>query len=114
MRCLAEAEGIELPDATKHSEPGQTRRLQCEKWWHRRLRVHMVRCAENKLRELGLIHKNAGLYCTDATLRRRQDQKSRQRNFLQEVAALNSLGESFPCSIWSRHQYRTRPSGARS
>ncbi len=95
-RMLASREGIIPPDQKKYSKSGQSNRLKSEKWWRRKLHVHASRRAEGELRERGLVHRQAGLYCSNATLERRKDEKRRQREFMAEITAISDLGDSLP------------------
>ena len=94
MESICEGQGIEPPSADAYPEQrGRINRMRCEKWWRRQLHRHYSRAAEGAMRELGLVHRKAGLYCSDATVKRRSDQKSRQRDLLREIVAVNDLGD---------------------
>ncbi len=46
-------------------------------------------------RDLGLVHKRAGLYSSEETLFRRRGQKTRNRQMFEEVQAVNELGDQY-------------------
>ena len=86
---------IEPPDLKKHSVKGVVRRLCDPLWWRRALRKSHGRTVEATARDLGLVHKGAGIYSSDETLYRRQGQKSRNRRMLEEVLAVNEEGVEY-------------------
>ena len=95
MELIASDANVNPPDEKKLPRVARENRLKCEKWWRRKLRRHYSRRAEGELRELGLVRKGRGLYCSDATLNRRRDQKQRGREILQQILATNDAGEAF-------------------
>lgn len=70
-------------------------RLACEKWWRRALRKQLGRTIEGVGRDINLVNKKSGIYATDETVKRRADQKARNRAILEEINAVNELGASF-------------------
>ncbi len=88
-RAYAEARGIEPPPADLYSEEGQAARLACERWWRRALRRSVVRAIEAAARDLGYVHRRAGLYCSDEAMRRRQQQQARNRATIEQMQACN-------------------------
>ena len=96
MEAFCEGENIEPPtDAKDRTPQSRMARMADEKWWRRQLHRYYSRRAEGELREMGLVNKRRGLYCSDSTLNRRIDQKQRQREMMREVIATNDLGEQF-------------------
>lgn len=73
-------------------------RLCDPKWWRRAIRSSYGRQSEDIERELGLVSQRAGLYASDDSLRRRREQKARNRDLLESVYAVNDLGECFSLS----------------
>lgn len=80
-----------------HPDPDQYQlaRLSCPKWWRRQLRKQQRRNIESAARGLNLVNLNDGIYASDETVKRRGDQRNRNRAMLAEVQAVNELGESF-------------------
>lgn len=68
-------------------------RLCCEKWWRKKLRQLKAFRLEVVAREFGMVCKKRGGYCSIATLRRRSDQKRRNRNLLEFMEAENDKGQ---------------------
>ena len=62
------------------------------KWWRRAIRVKQGQQYEAVARELGLVSKGKGIYCSEFTLRRRQEQKSRNEAVLLSMEAENEVG----------------------
>ena len=90
--------GIDPPDpiAEKIITPqGALARLKDELWWRRAIRKSHGRTVEKTARNLGLVHKAAGIYSSDETLYRRRGQKTRNRKMLEEVIAVNEEGQEF-------------------
>ncbi|MES9934748.1 MAG: replication endonuclease [Candidatus Sedimenticola sp. PURPLELP] len=84
--------GVTPPDAIA----GPTlERLKDELWWRRAIRKAHGRTVEATARDLGLVHKGAGIYSSDETLCRRRGQKTRNRKMLEEVFAVNEEGQEF-------------------
>ncbi len=99
-RVLSEeinAIGLKAPEADgKHiTEAGAVARMIDPLWWRRALRRGYGRQVEQTARTIGLVHKSAGIYSSDETVWRRREQKSRNRRMLEEIQAVNELGESF-------------------
>jgi len=65
-RLLVRMWGIQEDKALK-GEPG-IKRVQCEKWWRRRLRRHIERKVEGGHISMGLVHKGTGGYISDEAL----------------------------------------------
>lgn len=70
-------------------------RLMCDKWWRRALRKQLGRVVEGVGRDINLVNKKNGIYATDETVKRRYDQKARNRAILEEMNAVNELGAEF-------------------
>jgi len=78
-------------------------RLTDEYWWLRALRKTHARKLEQQAIRLGLVHKYAGKYVSDESLRRRREQKKRNRHTLDGLIAINELGQSFTLSELAEH-----------
>lgn len=69
-------------------------RLTDERWWVRALRVAHARWLEAESISLGRVHRHAGIYVSDDTIKRRCSQKRRNRHVLESMAAVNELGQA--------------------
>jgi len=65
------------------------KRLTCERFWRAVLRQMHARAVESTARAIGLVHKRAGLYVSDDTLKRRRGQLVRNAVSLESVIAVN-------------------------
>lgn len=74
---------------------GCVARLCDAKWWRRAIRSTYSRNAENVEREIGLVCKHYAIYASDDAVRRRHDQRTRIRTLLEQLTAINDLGEFF-------------------
>lgn len=83
------------PDGETMSLAGAIGRIECPRWWRRQLRKDHGRKIEGTARDLGLVNKSAGIYSSDETTYRRRGQKTRNRRMLEEVQAVNELGDRF-------------------
>lgn len=72
---------------------GVIARLTDERWWVRALRVAHARRLEAESIGLGLVHRHAGIYVSDDTIKRRRSQKRRNRHALESMLAVNELGQ---------------------
>jgi len=81
------------PDEGRYSLEGRFKRLECERWWRRKLRAHWTRAAEEACRELGFVSNRAAPYVSEQAFRARQVQRERGVEFLSRHAAVNELGE---------------------
>ena len=94
---FAESESVPPPKLKNRvvTIEGAVNRMSCRQWWRRTLRTTFVRSAENRMRELGMVSKLAGIYVSDDTVNRRQEQRRRIHQMLEELIAINDLGEAF-------------------
>lgn len=83
------------PPSDKLTPDGQRARLQCEKWWRRALRKAISREVERLAIDLGLVCKVKGMYASDETVKRRQQQKRRNRDLLKTINAVNDKGDEY-------------------
>lgn len=77
------------------TEQGKRRRLMCERWWRRQVRVYVGRKVERAAITLGMVHRRAGLYASDETVAQRRMQKARNRALLESITATNGDGDSY-------------------
>lgn len=91
---LCHKHGIEAPSGSL-SLTSRLLRLMCSRWWRRRLRVLSGRRLEQLMREMGRVHKRAGIYASDLTIRRRRSQEARNNALLEAFVAINQHGEQF-------------------
>lgn len=84
-----------VPDGKAVTESGAIARMCDPLWWRRALRRGHGRAVEQTARTIGLVHKSAGIYSSDETVYRRREQKTRNRRMLEEIQAVNELGDEF-------------------
>lgn len=80
---------IEPPDAGKHLLRERMSRMTDPAWWRRQLRTLSKRRMEQFMREVGRVHKRAGIYCSDINVKRRSSDNRRNRNMLSSYEAVN-------------------------
>ncbi|MGJ8514656.1 hypothetical protein R84981_001147 [Carnimonas sp. R-84981] len=85
---------IEAPAASL-SFSSRLARLMCSRWWRRRLRVLSGRRIEQLMRDVGRVHKRAGVYASDLSLAKRRSQKVRNNALLEAFVAINQNGEQY-------------------
>jgi|GEM_PF-3439040 len=85
--------GLEVPNGRHMTDTGKLLRMQCVRWWRRRMRAHFGQAVENAMRARGYVRKGRAAYCTDWALRRRTSQRQRTQTMLQAAVATNELGE---------------------
>ena len=88
---------IQPPDPIGSQEGyrGAVCRLTDEYWWRRAIRRDHGRKVEGLARELFLVHKSAGIYSSDETVFRVGAQRRRNYRMLQELLAVNELGDTY-------------------
>ena len=64
-------------------------------WWRHALRIYLARAVEQEARRLGLVSRFKGLYVSDRSYARWQQQNARNRLTLEKLVAVNELGEAF-------------------
>lgn len=79
----------EPPKDCEDEERYTAARLQCEKWWRRQLRKQQGRKIETLGRHVNLINVFNGLYASDETVKRRFQQKNRNRKILESLKVIN-------------------------
>lgn len=79
----------------KYDLYGAVVRMIDERWWRRTIRRTHGRNCEALAIEWGLVRKQAGLYASDDALKRRMEQKTRTTQMLEEMEAVNELGDSY-------------------
>ncbi len=85
--------GLDPPDGKHMTGTGKMLRMQCVRWWRRRMRAHFGQAVENAMRARGYVRKGKAAYCTDWALRRRTSQRVRTNTMLQSAVAINEDGE---------------------
>ncbi|SPJ33463.1 replication endonuclease [Kushneria phyllosphaerae] len=73
----------------------QLARLSCSLWWRRNLRRLSSRRIEQVQRDIGRVHRRAGIYCSSVTVKRRSEQKARNNALLEAVEAINQHGQAY-------------------
>ena len=88
--------GARLPERKGgYTLVGLFARLTDEHWWRRVLRTKHGRGVERAAIGVGLVHRHAGIYASEETVGRRQQQKRRNRRVLESLIAVNELGDTF-------------------
>ena len=82
----------ECVEASTHGVSG---RLFNERWWRRSLRNVHIRNVEKKAIELGLVRQGKEKYVSNVTLRRKRQQKQRNRRILENSFATNENGQTY-------------------
>lgn len=85
--------GVKPPSAK--DQAGQMARAVCPLWWRRAVRKAAGRAIEKTAIDMGLVHRNAGIYASDESVQRRAQQKRRNRALLESLKAVNELGQEF-------------------
>ncbi|MAR73681.1 replication endonuclease [Halomonas sp.] len=93
-RKRARLHGIAPPPLSWSGER-QMARLCDGLWWRRQLRRICGRRLEQVQREAHRVHKRAGIYCSNLTLERRHQQKTRNRALLETLEAINQDGQTY-------------------
>lgn len=110
-----------MPERKGASVAGVLNRLCCARWWRRILRRVHARAVESVARSIGLVHKRAGCYVSDDSLRRRTGQIVRNERALESVAAVNEHAQAYTLAELAakgssnreirRHELMTRIAG---
>ena len=74
---------------------GVLNRLCDDLWWRRILRNITIRNVEEYSIDLGLVHRNAGIYISDESMQRQQQQKRRNKRALEKCILVNELGQEY-------------------
>ena len=91
----AKRQGVSICFDKKISIAGRINRLTCQFWWRRQLRKTIGRDLEQSARDLGMVSRRAGIYASDETTERRQQQRNRNKNMLKTVVVVNELGQEY-------------------
>lgn len=94
-RDYAIRHGAIPPDAEKVSEAGQVARLSDAKFWRRQLRRKHGRAVEGEAVGLRMVHGRGQLYASNASLNRRRSQRRRNLRILEEILAVNEVGQEY-------------------
>lgn len=86
---------IEKNEANEENIIAAVARMADEKFWRRKFRTQQARQLETVARELGLVNKAAGIYCSDATYWRHFGRKRKNRELLESLIAENQLGQCY-------------------
>lgn len=97
LRAEAERLGVRPPKPGKDSATlrSAVARLEDAAWWRRVLRRAAGREREHQARAAGQVHKFAGIYVSDDTLRRRRHRRQDTREMLACMETINELVEGF-------------------
>lgn len=74
---------------------GLLNRFSDELWWRRMLRNITSRNVEKHAIGLGMVHRNAGIYISDESMQRKQQQKRRNKRAAEKSILVNELGQEY-------------------
>jgi hypothetical protein len=80
--------GIQPPGETIEDGPAVSR-MTCQLWWRRQLRKTQARALEAESIRLGYVHRQAEIYASNMTVERRQQQRKRNAEGLENTEAVN-------------------------
>ncbi len=83
------------PEEAQAAMRADIARMTCPIWWRRKLREHHGKTLEAAAITLGMVHKNAEIYCSNETLYRRRQQNERNAAMLENTFAVNELGQEW-------------------
>jgi hypothetical protein len=86
------SQGVALPACEL---AGAIARMTDSSWWRRQLRRTVARAVEGEAIGLGLVNSRAGVYASDETVNRHQEQLRRNAKALAETEAENETGQKF-------------------
>ena len=94
---FAKDHGIKPPDIydPNITPNGILRRLWDDQWWLRQLRKAHAKNLEEEAIQLGFVHEHAGLYISDESFNRYQEQKIRNRRIISRLIAVNEQDQAF-------------------
>lgn len=94
-RCQAFviSSGHKWPDC--ETEAGAEARVSDAHYWRRVLRKHYGRATERAAIGINIVHREADIYASNASIERRHQQKSRNRKLLESLLAINELGDEY-------------------
>lgn len=103
--------GVQPPVPDTDATPGRTgltvrgaiKRLCDERWWRRAIRREHGRRFERAAIHMGLVRRHKGLYASDETVVRRQQQRKRNKALLAAMVATNELGQKFTLEELAEH-----------
>lgn len=90
-----ENEGYKPPKGPNVTEQGAVLRMCDPLWWRRAVRNKQGRDVEATAIRLEMVSNRKGLYASDDTIQRRRQQTTRNRRMLEEVIAVNEMGQEF-------------------
>lgn len=77
------------PPGEKIEDGPAVSRMTCHLWWRRQLRKTQARALEAEAVRLGYVHKRAEIYASNMTVERRQQQRRRNAEGLENTEAVN-------------------------
>jgi hypothetical protein len=94
MNRICHGQDIEPPSAKFRDRPAIAR-MSCHLWWRRKLRRHHCQALEAAAIRFGFVGRHRDIYCSNETLRRRQQQNARNAESLESTLARNELGQEY-------------------
>ena len=91
--------GMEPPLVDSYNtEMSCINRVICKSWWLRKVRRHRARVIESVSRDIGLVNKASGSYCSKFGQALYNEQQSRNAELLRSMIATNTDGQSYSLS----------------
>lgn len=95
IKFVEDVPKVTPPDWEKHGVYGCCQRLIDAKWWRKQLRRIHARGLESLALKLNHVNTQSGIYVSDATAKRREQQRGRNARILKEVKAINQKGQEY-------------------
>lgn len=95
MTAIALRYGINAPAGNNVTQTGASMRLLNEHWWRRNIRKTAARNVEAAAINVGMVSRVAGLYASDEAVKRRSQQRARNKRIMQSLEAENDLGQVY-------------------
>lgn len=86
---------IEKPQGRNVTPTGSIGRYTSQHWWRRNIRRTAARNVEAAAINIGMVSRVAGLYASDEAVKRRTQQRARNRRIMQSLEAENDLGQKY-------------------
>jgi hypothetical protein len=87
--------GDDKKDLTQDQKASAIARIFNPLWWRRKVRKLCVVKTERLVRECGGVNMQAGVYCSEFSVKRRLKQKKRNQELLENMVAENDQGQAF-------------------
>lgn len=96
--CAIVAAEYAISEPLAKTRSGVVRRYCCSRWWRRAARVYLKRAIEKRAIGAGHVSRIKGIYLSNFNFERGKAARERNRQLLDETAAVNELGQWFTLS----------------